>query len=211
VRRLSVDHQAGKLGRDAVLSDESGRRIFPLAGDWAVTNDDRRTVLFLAPDFTGIIKAGIVGGLFEGIIGGSGTASPAARGSGPGQQTVKRANPPIRGIPPRWTPVATVTRERSQPGVPTAYVVEMHEALPPVAFVQRFDTEALRTFDNGYGDRREGVVDLVHADGRPILRHWATIDAKYRLRTSTFDIEDDGFPLAEAVVLCLARHLAWRT
>jgi hypothetical protein len=33
VRRLTVDHQAGKLGRDALLTDETGLRILPLAGD----------------------------------------------------------------------------------------------------------------------------------------------------------------------------------
>ncbi len=55
------------------------------------------------------------------------------------------------------------------------------------------------------------MFDLVHADGRPILRHWATIDAKLALRTSTFDVEDTEFPLAEAVALCLARWRAWRS
>ena len=117
----------------------------------------------------------------------------------------------MRGIPPRWTPVATVTRQRTAPGDPTAYVVEMQEALPPVRFAQSVPATTLAAYDNGCADRREGVFDLLHADGRPILRHWATIDSKLAMGTSTFDVEDADFPLAEAIAVCLARWWAWRS
>ena len=93
---------------------------------------------------------------------------------------------------------------------PTAYSVQMQEPLPPALFAQRVGADAMAGYVNGYADRREGVFDLLHADGRPILRHWATIDEKLRLRTSTFDVGDLDFPLAEAVMLCLARWRAWR-
>ncbi len=210
MRRLSVDHQAGRSGRDAVLCDESGRRVLGLVGDWAVTDDEGRTVLFLAPDYRGIVTGALVGGMIDGLLGGDVGSSPRSRNAGPGVETVKRPRQPLRGIPPRWTPVATVSRQPGLPGATTSYRVEPHEPIPPVGFLQRFDANGLAGYDNGYADRREGVFDLVHADGRPILRHWATVDAGLRLRTSTFDVEDAAFPLAEAIMLCLARWRAWR-
>ncbi len=211
MRRLMVDHEAGKSGRGATLTDPTGLRVLGLISSWGVTNEAGRTVLFLAPDFGGIVRAGLVGGILDGVLGMPADSSPRARGPGEGRQVVKRANPPAPGMPPRWTPVATVTRERTAAADPTAYTVEMHEPLPAVRFMQRVDAATLHDVDNGYGDRREGVFDLEFADGRPILRHWATIDRQYRLRWSTFDVEETEFPLAEAVVLCLARFLAWRS
>ncbi len=68
-----------------------------------------------------------------------------------------------------------------------------------------------RGYRNGYADPRYGVYDLVHADGRPIARHWATIDEHNHLVASVFDVADEAFPLPEAVMLCLARHLSWLT
>ena len=82
--------------------------------------------------------------------------------------------------------------------------------LPPVAFEQRVEGAALAGVSNGFADPRDGIFDLVHADGRPIVRHWATIDADRRLVRSVFDIEDAAFPLGEAVIICLARFACWR-
>lgn len=216
--RLSVDHRAGRHGRDAVLADDRGTVFLRLVADWAITNDEGRTTLFIAPDLGSIAVASAVSGLIDGIVGGifgGSTAGPTySRNQGPGRQTVKRARVPIRGVPARWSPVATVVRESAQPGAqPGArpgYRVEGHEeTLPPVVFAQRLDGAALAGHANGFGDAREGVFDLEHVDGRPIIRHWATIDAERHLVRSVFD-EDEAFPLDEAVMLCLARFACWR-
>lgn len=213
MQRYTVDHQAGKLGRDAVLLDENGRRVVGLAGPRAITDDQGRSVLFLSQDYKGLIRgsivSGVVGGVLDGILG-SADSMHYSPNAGPGVQTVSRAKVPMRGIPVRHSPVATVSRERTNHGEPTAYSVTMHEELGPVAFAQRVDAPALASYENGYADRREGVFDLLHEDGRPLLRHWATIDKKLMLHTSTFDVEDAEFPLPEAVMLCLARWHAWR-
>lgn len=212
MQRYTVDHQLGKLGRDAVLLDESGRRIVGLDGTRAITDDQGRSVLFLSQDYQGLIKgsivSGLMGGVLDGILGES--TQTYSRNAGPGVQTVSRAKVPMRGYPVRHSPVATVSRERTNTGEPTAYSVRVHEELGQVTFAQRVDATALASYENGYADRREGVFDLLHEDGRPILRHWATIDKKLMLYTSTFDVEDPEFPLPEAVMLCLARWHAWR-
>ncbi len=210
MRRLTIEHQAGRHGRDAALRDEAGRRILGMSGDWGVTDDDGRTVLFFAPDYRGIVASAIVGGITGGILGDAPPPALASRNAGPGVETVKRARRPVRGIPTRWTPVATVSRQPGRAGDPTSYRVDIDEALPPVAFVQRVDPQALGGFSNGYADRREGIFDLVRVDGRPVLRHWAFIDPHLKLHTSTFDVEDSDYPLPEAVMLCLARWRAWR-
>ena len=215
MQRLNVDHRAGRHGRDAVLADDQGNVFLRLAADWAVTNDEGRTTLFIAPDLGSIAVASAVSGLIDEIVGGifgGSTAGPTySRNQGPGRQTVKRARVPIRGVPVRWTPVATVAREPGRPGEPAGYRVEAHEdALPPVVFAQRLDGTALAGLANGFGDAREGIFDLEHVDGRPILRHWATIDAERHLVRSVFDVEDEAFPLGEAVIICLARFACWR-
>ncbi|MFI5040245.1 MAG: hypothetical protein ACHQNA_00095 [Acidimicrobiales bacterium] len=210
VQRLVVDHTAGKSGRDAVLVDEAGRTVLGMSGAWAVTDDARRTVLFLAPDFGGIAKSAVIGGIIDGVLGFA-TSTPArSRNAGPGRQTVKRARVPARGMPPRWTPVATVTRESTEVG-DVAYSIEpQEEDLPPVRFVRPVEAASLAGYANGFGDPAQGVWDLVHIDGRTVLRHWATIDKDRRLKASTFDIEDSEYPLGEAVMLCLARFSCWR-
>jgi hypothetical protein len=61
--------------------------------------------------------------------------------------------------------------------------------------------------DHWAGDHGRGAV---LADGRLVLRHWATIDRDLRLQRSTFDVEDADFPLDLGVVVCLARYHSWR-
>jgi hypothetical protein len=212
VKRYSVDHRAGRSGRDAVLVDEQGRVGLRLSGAWAVTNDDGRTELFVSPDLAGIARAAAVSGMVSGLLGLEGTAQHYSPNRGDGLQTVKRAKVPMRGVPVRWTPMATVTRDRSTPGQPDAYRVELHEAaLAPVTFAQQADPASLAGYANGFADPRYGVYDLLHADGRPILRHWATIDERFQLTASVFDVVDEGYPLPEAVILCLARVISWQT
>jgi hypothetical protein len=212
MRHYTVDHRAGKGGRDATLLDEQGRVALRLNGAWAVTDDAGRTKLFLAPDFGAIAKASIVGGLISGVLGVDDTIQHSSPNHGEGAQTVKRAKAPMRGLPVRWTPMATVSRERSDPDVPPGYLVDLHESsLPPVRFAQQADAATLAGYSNGYADRRCGVYDLVHLDGRPVLRHWSSIDRDNHLVGSVFDVTDTAFPLPEAVILCLARFLSWLT
>lgn len=212
MQRYRVDHQAGKGGRDAALVDEQGRVALRLHGTWAVTDDQGRTELFLSPDYGGIVKDAVVGGVISGILGVDNTTTHYSPNRGEGAQTVKRAKTPMRGIPVRWTPMATVSRERADYGVPPGYVVEPHEpTLPPVRFAQQVDASSLAGYANGYADARYGVYDLVHLDGRPVLRHWSSIDGHNRLVASVFDVLDVSYPLPEAVSLCLARFLSWLT
>ena len=208
--RLFVDHTAGKHGRGAVLADETGRRALGLNGAWAVTDDGGRTLLFLAPDFAAVAKASVVDGLISGALGVDSSSPARLRNAGPGHQTVKRPKVPVRGLTGRWTPVATVDRERTESGE-YRYLVEPHEeALPPATFAHLVDPAGLAGDANGFADPAQGVWDLVHPDGRGILRHWAAIDKERHLVRSTFDVEDDEYPLAEAVMLCLARFACWR-
>ena len=216
MQRYTADHRAGRSGRDAALVDEAGRRVLGLSGAWAVTDGEGRTTLFVSPDFGGIVKGSIVSGLLDGVVGGvigvDDTGSHDSRNPGEGVQTIKRAKRPVRGVPFQWTPVATVRRERSEAGVPPRYLIEPHEAgLPPVRFVQEVGGESLAGYRNGFADPRFGVYDLVHEVGRPIVRHWATIDDRGALVGSVFDVADPDAPLAEAVILCLARHVSSRT
>ncbi len=210
MRRYTVDHQAGRRGDGAVLSDDAGRPVFSMNGDWAVTNAERRTVLFISPNLGEIAKAAIIGGLIDGLLGGATSPWAGSSNPGPGAQTVKRARVPVRGIPARSSPVASVTR--TSPGRQDAeYQVKMHEpALPEVTFVQGIRDDELTGLTNGFARPRDGVFDLVHADGTPILRHWATIGRDARLEQSAFDVEDGAFPLAEAVMIAMARFAAWR-
>lgn len=212
MNRYTADHQAGKSGRDAVLVDDRGRRVLGLRGDWGVTNDDGRTTVFLAPGYAGMVRSAVVSGIIGAILDVPADTPARWANAGEGRQVVKRGNPPVRGVPARWTPVATVIRERHGPGEPDGFRVEIHEPdLPPVAFAQPADPATLAGYRNGFSDPRFGVYDLLHADGRPILRHWASIDTANRLTASVFDVEDDAFPLPEAVVLCLARVQSWRS
>lgn len=210
MRRYTVDHQAGRAGRDAALVDEAGATALHLSGTWAVTDDEGRTRLFLSPDYGAIAKSSIVSGLISGALGLDSNVDAYSPNAGEGVHTVKRAKTPMRGIPLRWTPMATVRRERSLQGVPPPYEVDVHEAdLPAVRFAQQVDAASLAGYANGYSDPRYGVYDLVHDDGRPIARHWASIDRHNHLLASVFDVADETFPLGEAVILCLARFLAW--
>lgn len=212
MRRYTVDHQAGKAGRDAALIDEHGRVALRLKGSWAVTDDEGRTELFLSPDYGAIVKDAVVGGVISGILGVDNTTTHYSPNRGEGAQTVKRAKVPMRGIPVRWTPMATVSRERSNPGVPPDYTVEAHETtLPPLRFAQEVEAAALAGYANGYRDPRYGVYDLLRLDGQPVVRHWTTIDGHNHLVGSVFDVVDETFPLGEAVILCLARFLSWLT
>jgi hypothetical protein len=212
VKRYSVDHRAGTSGRDAVLVDEQGRPRLRLSGAWAVTNDDGRTELFVSPDLAGVARAAAVSGMVSGLLGLEGTAQHDSPNRGDGLQTVRRAQVPMRGVPFRWTPMATVTRDRSTQGEPGTYRVELHEAgLAPVTFAQQADAASLAGYADGFADPRYGVYDLLHADGPPILRHWATIDERFELTGSVFDVMDEDYPLPEAVILCLARVISWRT
>jgi len=183
-----------------------------LTGAWAVADDEGRTELFLSPDLLAVAKGSAISGLVSGLIGGDGTPDFYSPNRGEGVQTVKRAKTPMRGIPVRWTPVATVSRQRSESGAAEAYSVEAHESsLPAVRFLQQVGAESLAGYVNGFGDPRYGVYDLVHDDGRIVVRHWATIDEHRRLVGSVFDVEDEAFPLREAVILCLARVYSWQT
>ena len=212
MKRYTVDHRAGRSGRDAVLVDDQGRPGLRLSGAWAVTNDDGRTELFVAPDLAGIAKAAAISGMVSGALGLDDTSMHYSPNRGDGLQTVRRAQVPMRGVPFRWTPMATVTRDRSRPGEPDAYRVELHEAgLAPVSFAQQADSASLAGYANGFADPRYGVYDLLHADGPPILRHWATIDERLDLTGSVFDVVDEDYPLPEAVILCLARVISWQT
>ena len=96
--------------------------------------------------------------------------------------------------------------------MPDAYRVEVHEpGLAPATFDQRADAASLAGYANGFADARFGVYDLLHPDGRPILRHWASISSDFHLATSVFDVEDETYPLPEAIVMCLAMVMAWRS
>ena len=58
MRRLTADHLAGGRGHETALVDEWGQRVLGLAGSWAVTDDDGRWTLYIAPDYGAIAKRG---------------------------------------------------------------------------------------------------------------------------------------------------------
>ncbi len=212
--RYTADHQAGRHGRDAALLDASGRRVLNLAGGWAVTDDRRRTLLFATAETGSPVRSALLSGLAEGIAAsaGGGTEPMDASGAGSGGvQAVKRARRPTPGVPLLSTLVAVVRREPGAPGAPGPYAIERREpGLPPMRFAQQADAALLAGYRNGFPDPRFGVYDLLHADGRPIARHWATVDGRYELAGSVVDVADEGIPLPEVVMLCLARFLASR-
>ena len=212
MRRLTADHLAGGHSHATALVDESGARVLGLAGSWAVTDDDGRWTLYLTPDYGSIAKGAVVTGLMEGLIGGPDGPPIYQRNTGPGTQSIRRATHPVRGASLRSTVAASVQREPSNPGQLPAYAVRVHEpGWPEVRFEQTVDSATLGGYVNGYGDPRLGVYDLVHVDGRPIARHWATIGQKGDLERSVVDVIDEEAPLTNVVILCLARVLAARS
>jgi hypothetical protein len=212
VRRLTADHLAGGRRHETAFRDESGRSVLGLAGTWAVTDDQGRWTLYLAPDYGSIIKGAITTGIMDSIIGGPDGPPVYQRNSGPGVQTIHRAKVPLRGASMRSTMVVSVSRELANTGQWPPYSVQSHEAgWPDARFEQTVESATLAAYANGYGDPRRGVYDLVHLDGRPIARHWATVDKKGDLERSVLDVVDEEVPLDEVAILCLARHLASRT
>jgi hypothetical protein len=210
VGRLTIDHRAAKRFEPNPLVDETGRTILGIVGDWAQVDDRGRTELFIEPDLGRVAKASAIGGLLGGLTGGSNDAPSLLRNQGEGRQTVKRARVPMRGVPFRWTAVATLSRIRNT-GALDEYLVDIAEAdIPSVSFRHAATEAELTGVSNGFADPRWGVYDLVHPDGRRIVRHWATIDDKLALAASTFDVDDGSFPLGLAAMLCLARYHAWR-
>jgi hypothetical protein len=210
VTRLTIDHRGADRFTPNPLVDPAGRVVLSVVGHWGQTDGHGRTELFLSPDLGRVAKSSAISGLIGGLLGGGNDPVAFLRNTGEGTQTLKRAKPPARGVPFRSTPVAQVSRRRAS-GELDRYEVEVVEAgLPAVAFDHRATAADLEGLSNGFGDPRFGVYDLVHADGRPILRHWATIDRDLRLTASTFDVEDESVPLAFGVMLSLARYQSWR-
>jgi hypothetical protein len=210
VTRLTIQHQAAARFKPNPLVDPAGRTVLGVLGDWGQVDGSGRTELFLSADLGKIAKESVISGLIGVLFGGGSDPTSFLRNTGEGTKTLKRAKPPVRGLPFRSTAVAQVSRHRAT-GELDRYEVEVVEAgLPAVAFDHRVTSADIQGLTNGFGDPRFGVYDLVHADGRPILRHWATIDRDLKLSASTFDVEDASVPLAFAVMLCLARYQSWR-
>ena len=212
MRRLTADHLAGGRHHETALVDEAGQRVLGLAGSWAVTDEEGRWTLYIAPDYGSIVKGAVVTGLMEGIIGGPDGPPVYQRNTGPGTQTVRRATHPLRGASLRSSVAVSVVREPFNAGQIPSYAVQGHEpGWPDARFVQTVDTSAFAGYANGFADARFGVFDLVHLDGRPIARHWASIGRKRDLERSVVDVFDEDVPLPEVVILCLARFLASMT
>jgi len=78
-----------------------------------------------------------------------------------------------------------------------------------MAFVPTPDPEATPG-STGFADPRYSTYELHRSDGAPVIRHQARIGHDLNLEASTLDVLDPGYPLDEAIVLCLARFHAWR-
>ena len=211
MRRLSINHHAADRFKPNPLVDETGTAVLQIVGDWGQVDADGRTELFLSPDLAEVAKGSAVSGLLAGLIGGTNDPIAMLRNQGEGIQTLRRAKVPMRGVPFRHTDVARVVRTARNGADPDAFGIQVLEPnIPPATFEQRATSAELQGYANGFADARFGVYDLVRPDGALILRHWAAIDAQMLLAASTFDVADDAYPLAEAVMLCLARYLSWR-
>ena len=218
--RLTIDHTAGGHSRETAALDESGRIVLHIKADWATTDADGRIELFNAPELATIAKRSLIDGLISGLIGSSpnNLSVTATQNRGPGQQTVRRATPPIKGMPYRWAHVATVSRDGEPSDGPASYSVEWADdnGNAGLVFVPASADDAPGSIvasaaATGFADPRYATYELRHADGRGVIRHTAHIDRSFNLVRSILTVLDPDFALDEAVILSFARFHAWRT
>jgi hypothetical protein len=211
--RLTIDHLAGGRSRETAAVDASGRTVLRVKGDWAILDDAGRWTLYNAPETMAKAKAGAIDGLINGLLGIDSNLpnipASVARNAGPGVQTVRRADRPLRGFPLRSSPFATVIREPGAgDGAPGAYRVELVTGAAMV-FAPVPDPAATAQ-STGFADPRYATYELRRSDGSPVIRHGSRIGRDLNLAASTLDVLDPDSPLDEAVALCLARFHAWR-